>query len=262
MSMALQILNKLTKIGKTALIFGKAHMPAILTGLGVASLVSAVPLAIVGTVKIDDELEERGCYTKEEKHDELDYKLIAKHYWPAATATVLGGACVIFGLTDQMKRTQAIVSALAMKTDELENLHKAIEENASEPKRKKILADADKKQAVQHMKQTDHVETVVEGGVYFIDMWSGSVFQSSFEKIRVAFSDFAYDCMSSDGTECVNQLRYRLGLKPIDIGECMYFNITEEGHSVEPVFGEPFEEEGHDCVPMRYSITPYQGAWS
>lgn len=245
------------KIAKQVFRAAKTHSPAVLTGVGIASMITAIPLTVRGVRKFDALLEETGVEWKE-LGTGMKFKIVGKSFWPAFTVTAIGGASVIGGQATMARRFEAVEGLLIASNEKVETYKKAIQNNLSKNKANAV-EDAVVDEQIKSSIASKSTETiVVDGGVHFIDMYTGDRFVSTFEEVKAAFVDFGYDMMDSDGRASLNQLRYHLGLDECTVGDIVQFCYDHYGHKLEPDFERrpPREINGVVYIPLYYNYDP------
>ena len=255
-----------------AKLFTRQHSPAILTGIGIAGFAAAIPLAISCKRK-SDQLHMEAESEKRAKEDvsiddaeeiALNKKekviIFAKAYWPVGATFAVSTACVILGLRGQMKRTEAVESALVIAQKELYSQRKAIEEELSKTQAQKIIdgAKQDSAQDIISKSDTDSVEKTGYGNTLCVDLWSGRMFRSDIESIRRAFNDLnAQMIESSDYFTPVNDLYFFLGLEPCDVGRYMGWSYPTDYEKIYPNFTSGINETtGEPYLAYDFTIRP------
>ena len=258
-------LTALKKIAKGSLALSKNYAPEILTGVGIAGYLSMVPLTVKAVRGMDEDMKEFGCEFKDLSGSQK-VKTLGKHWWYVAVTYAGSTAAVLCGRNmrvDRLNKQMDVVKTLLVASQgEVETLKNAIDETVSANKKKQIMDKAEE-ETVKRIVKDGNPETIIhEGGVHFIDMWSGTKFVSTFEAVNMAFANFAYDMLNNDGMEVVNQLRFRMGLDAIGAGEYMYFGAPGGDHIEAPQWdksrGNVIEIDGIDYVPIYYTEQPVQ----
>lgn len=146
--------SSVTKIFKNVKTAMNHHSPEILTGLGIAGMVTTVVMAVKATPKALESIEEK----KKEVYDELDpidvpsqalpedvklkpaevVKVTWKHYIPATVTGVASIACIIGASRVNLKRNAALVTAYNLSQTALTEYKEKVVETIGEKKEQKV----------------------------------------------------------------------------------------------------------------------------
>lgn len=136
------------------------HSPEILTGLGLAGMLSAIVLAVKATPKAEELIAER---KDELEVDELTpaetVKAAWKPYIPAAATCVASMTCIIGASGIHYKRNAALASAYAFVDTSLKKYQDKTAEMIGEEKEQEIRAAVAKDEIKQH--PAPKVETIM-----------------------------------------------------------------------------------------------------
>ena len=109
-----------TQMFKTVTKTLSKHGPEILTGMGIAGMITTTVLAVKATPKAIQLIEQK---KQEEQKDELNVTETVKTAWkpyvPAAVTGVCSVACLISGTAVGVKRSAAIATAYQLSTNAL-----------------------------------------------------------------------------------------------------------------------------------------------
>lgn len=219
------------------------HSPEILTGLGIAGMVTTVVLSVKATPKamqlIEDEkkriAEEESCEVEEvEKLTPVNtIKVAWKPYIPAVVTGVASVICLVGANSVHARRNAALFSAYKLSETALLEYKEKVEAVVPEKKvkeiKQKIAEDRVKKAAEDDSKVT--VIVTGEGDTWFFDPWSNTEFQSSKNKLDsaanvlnrrmrdelfVSLSDF-YDEIGLERTATSDSLGWSIDKAYIDV---------------------------------------------
>lgn len=242
----------------------KLNSPAILTGVGIVSFVAAIPLTAAGVRKME-ELKKETDISKLSKKQKA--KMATKCYWKVGVAAAVGTACVIGGQVENSRRLSAVGAAFMASQQELAANKETIRQVLGEKKSKEVNEACAARKA-SDIAASDAPETVVvEGGVHFIDMWSGCKIVTTYESLEAAFKTFAaralHEYCINGEMLCVNDLRELIGFndpKETGMGKMMFWCYDDCHHgdfeNFHPIYDAPVVVNGIHYVPYNYSIEP------
>ena len=202
------------KIGRTGVTFLSKNSTHILTGFGVAGVVSTALLthkaAKLSYSELDPSAEEQP--TKAEFFAEN-----WQHYIPAVLSGTAAIACIIAAHTIDVRRHAALAAAYTLSQEAYSSYRDEIAELLGEDK-----ADNVESSIIERM-QPDAGEapaTIVvgNGDVTFYDPLTGRTFSSSLERVRKVINDLNYDLTRYDGVS-LNDLYSHLGLQQTTLGD-------------------------------------------
>ena len=195
------------------------YSPQILTGIGVAGMITTVVLAVKATPKALELIEDRKEELDADKLTIVDtVKAAWKPYVPAAVTGVLSTVCIIGGNAVGTRRTAALAAAYKISETALHEYKDAIvetvgEEKAKEVKEKVIQNKLDKNPVVEKQ-----IIVTNKGTFLCYDSLSGRYFQSDIETIRKAQNDIN-DYLFSEDYASLNMFYDFLGLEHTRLGE-------------------------------------------
>ena len=166
------------------------YSPQILTGIGVAGMITTVVLAVKATPKALELIEDKKEELDADKLTIVDtVKAAWKPYVPAAVTGVLSTVCIIGGNAVGTRRTAALAAAYKISETALHEYKDAIvetvgEEKAKEVKEKIVQNKLDKNPVVEKQ-----IIVTNKGTFLCYDSLSGRYFQSDIETIRKAQND-------------------------------------------------------------------------
>lgn len=234
-----------------------ARSPEILTGLGIAGMVTMTVLAVKATPKALKKIEE----TKEAKGtDELTVKETVKATWkcyiPAATTGVVSAACLIGASSVHVKRNAALATAYKLSETALTEYRDKVIETIGEKK----------EQVVREKLAQDHIEgnpvsknevlITEKGNTLCYDAFSGRYFKSDIDHIKKAVNEINRR-MLVDMYVSLNELYSEIGLGHISLGDQLGWNVDTK--LIEPYFGSHVAEDGTPCLVIEFNTAPKYG---
>ena len=232
------------------------YSPEILTGIGVAGLITTSIMVGTGTVKAIPKIDR----AKKEKHRDNEpftavdaVKTTWTCYVPAIVTGSISVACIIGASSVNAKRNTALATA-----------YKLSETAFTEYREKVVQTIGDKKeQAVKDQVAKDYVdrnpvtrsEVIItgKGDTLCLDTCFGNYFDSDIEKIKKAINELNRRMMSEMYIS-LNDFYSELGIRTIDIGYDLGWNMDDGMIDID--FSSALADNGKPCLTMTYRIKP------
>lgn len=248
--------SKLSKFLKgTQLILSK-HSPEILTGLGIAGMVTTTILAVKATPKalriIEDYEETILC--DHEKIKPVDaIKLTWKCYIPAAISGSVSIACLICASSVNVRRNAALATAYKLSETALTEYKEKVVETIGE-KKEQVVKDAIAKDKVeQNPVNQQSIIVTGKGDTLCYDSLFGRYFKSDIEKLKKIENDLNRRMRSEDYIS-LNEFYYEVGLDGVGAGYDLGWNI-EKGY-IELEFSSQLASDGTPCLVVGFNTPP------
>lgn len=245
----------LTKIVKNVQKAAKKHSPEILTGLGIAGMVTTVVMAVKATPKamaVIKEAENEG--QEETPFTKVDAVKVAwKCYVPAAIVGIASVGCLIGASSANVRRNAALATAYALSESTLKEYQDKVIEQIGEKKEREVR-DAIAKDHVDRS-PVDNAPIVIteKGNTLCLDKLSGRYFRSDMDTLKKAENELARQ-MRYDSYVSLNEFYDLIGLDHIDIGYDLGWNI-DRGY-IELEFSSQLASDGTPCLVMSYRVAP------
>ena len=228
--------------------------PEILTGVGIAGMLSSVIFAVKATPKamqlVEDELEYNLDATK------MDiFRAAWRPYVPAATTFIFSSACLIGANSINHKRNAAIATACSLSEYALREYRNKVVEVIGEEKEREIR-DAVSRDRVEARPLTSEVIITGNGDVLCFETLSGRYFKSNVDRIEKAMNILNRRVLSENYCS-VNDYYEALGLDPIDVGEELGWN-TDDG-MIELHYSSQLTVDNQPCVVLDPIVMPRHG---
>ena len=238
-------------VGKTM----RSNSPTILTGLGVAGLVTTVVLAVKATPKAMKLIEEYDEYLgyKTTSDPMTTIKVAWKPYIPAmvmGTATI---ACIIGSNSINLRRNAALAGAYSLTETVLKEYQSKVVETIGEKKEQAIKDEIAKDTIKANPVVGKDVINTGFGDTLCFDTLSGRYFYSNMEALRRAQNDINHDLIN-DVWVSLNEAYAKMGLKGIDLGEETGWNVDK---MLEFEFSSHLSETGVPCLVLGYRRLPF-----
>lgn len=230
------------------------YSPQILTGIGIAGVVSTTVLAIKATPKAVRLIEEK----KEEKNDILTPIEVVKTTWkcyiPTAVSMATSITCLICANSVNTKRNAALAAAYKIsETAFIEYKDKVVEtigEKKEKTVREKIAEDK-----VKNNPPTQNTIIMTDSGTeLFLEPVSGRYFKSDMEKIRRIENECNKKMLHDiNGYMSLNDFYDELGLEHSSIGYELGWNSY---NLLEIDYIPQLLEDDKLCVVLEYTTGP------
>ena len=249
--------EKVTKLFKDFHNGLSKHSPEILTGIGIAGMVTTVIFAVQATPKALQLIEEK----KDEEHkDELNaietVKATWKVYVPAAVTGTVAIGCLIGANSVHAKRNAALATAYQLSSTALSDYKEKLIETIGEKKEKVVLDKIAQDKVDKNPVESTNVIITGNGKTLCYDPQFGQYFESSIDDIKRAVTELNYR-MVDQGEEYVslNDFYEELGVERIDVGEELGWNIGRDGKIVVNT-SAAIAKNQTPCVVIHYEVAP------
>ena len=230
------------------------YSPQILTGLGIAGVVTTTVLAIKATPKAVKLVEEEAYERKEELTPMEVVKVTRKCYIPTAVSMATSIACLICANSVNTKRNAALAAAYKIsETAFIEYKDKVVEtigEKKEKTVREKIAEDK-----VKNNPPTQNTIIMTDSGTeLFLEPVSGRYFKSDMEKIRRIENECNKKMLHDiNGYMSLNDFYDELGLEHSSIGYELGWNSY---NLLEIDYIPQLLEDDKLCVVLEYTTGP------
>lgn len=224
----------LDAIYKTAKTFMTKHTPEILTGIGIAGMITTTVLAVKATPTALELIEET--------HDELypldDYKEMPvpiteavkacwKCYLPAVITGVTSTACLIGAVSVSSRRTAALAAAYRLSETNLAEYMEKTLKTVGEKKEKNIHEKISEDRVEQNPVPKSVVVNMEHEGTLFMEPLSKRYFKSDVEVIRRAVNKVNAQILNDiSGYVSLNDFYDELELEHTDLGYDLGWNTS------------------------------------
>lgn len=248
-----------TKLFKNVKVAMTKHSPEILTGLGIAGMITTTVLAVKATPKalllLEDARHEKGeKLTKTEK-----VKAAWKPYVPAAVTGTVSIACLVGASSVNAKRNAALATAYQLSTTALADYKEKVIETIGEKKEKTIREKVAEKKITENPVAKSEIIVTGNGDVTFLDPVSMRYFSSDIEYVRKIINDLNYRMVSGmEGYISLSEFYDEVGLTHTSASDYIGWNLHKDGQlSVDFVASKT--DNGKPCLMLEYMVMPRYG---
>lgn len=243
----------LTKILRNAKIVLSKNSPEILTGIGIAGMVTTTILAVKATPKVLTLIDEAERKKKDTLTISEKVKVAYKPYIPATLIGTASIACLIGASSVNVRRKAALYSAYKLSETALLEYKEKVVETIGEKKEKAIKDKIAKDKIDRNPVSKADVVITERGNTLCYDAMSGRYFRSDIDKIKKAANELNRR-MISEMYISLNEFYAELGLHETSLGDCLGWNVDEG--LIEPYFSSQIAEDGTPCIVIDYLVAP------
>ena len=235
------------------------HSPAILTGIGIAGMVTTTVLAIKATPKAMMLIEER---KNELNVDKLQPVEVVKTCWKPYLPTVITGAaslaCIVGASSVSSKRNAAVMAAYEMSRTAMSEYKDKVVQTIGEKKEQSIRDEIAKDKVAANQPIEQQVILTEAGNTLCYDSISGRYFKSDINKLRKIENELSKR-LRSEMYISLNEFYYEVGLPRIKIGDELGWNINDMNDDIELSFSSQLTSDDTPCLIMDYMVGPRYG---
>lgn len=228
------------------------HSPEILTGIGIAGMVTSTVLAVKATPKAL-----RICEIVKEEQEEpkkLDYvKATWKCYIPSAVTGVVSAACLIGASSVSLKRNAALATAYQISQTALSEYRDKVIETVGEETERVVREKVAEDKVKNNPAPKNEVIMIGTGDFYCLDSISGRYFQSNENKIK-RVENIINNRLINEMYISLNEFYSEIGLPHTSVGDDIGWNI--DNGMVEIFISTIKDDEGRPCLVLDYNIEP------
>lgn len=247
--------TKVTQLFADAKATLSKHSPEILTGIGVAGMITATVLAVKATPKAMWLIEEEKDRLETDKLTALEtVKTAWKPYIPAVVTGAASIACIVGASSVNARRNAALATAYQVSRTALSEYKTKVVETIGE-KKEKVIRDKVAQDKVEKLPVNNTEIFVTEKGeTLFLDPLSQRYFKSDIEKVRKITNDLNYRMMNEMYIS-LNEFYNELGLPGTKMGDDLGWNINTSG-LIEIEFSSQITDDGQPCIVLEYMVEP------
>lgn len=250
----MSVKNILVRTGETL----SKNSPTILTGLGVAGVLSTAILAVKATPKalkvLELEQDRREKYGEPIVIPTLDtVKLCWKLYLPAAAVGLATAGCIVAANTVNLRRNAALAGLYSITETAFKEYQNKVVETIGSNKERKVRDEVNQDRLDRNPSGANQIFITGKGKVLCYDKLCDRYFESDHETIRKAVNDINLELRNSMFVE-LNDLYYAIGLAPSGLGSQVGWEI-DHGYC-EAKFSTGLNENNEPCLVMDFDVYP------
>lgn len=254
-------MSKLFKSIKTAAI---KHSPELLTGIGIAGMVTTTVLAVKATPEALRLIDDRRVELEIESTEDLPAKETVKATWkcyvPAAVTGMVSVACLIGANSVNSKRNAALAAAYNLSTTAFAEYKEQVVNTIGEKKerivRDKVAEERVKKEPVNN----SAIIMTNNGNTRCFDTITKRRFTSDIEKIKRIVNELNARMIDGEDYISLNDFYYELGLDGVGIGDDLGWSLRDGRKGLIKLdFSAQLDDDGTPCIVIDYTVAPTRG---
>lgn len=230
------------------------HSPEILTGIGIAGMITTTVLAVKATPKALMLLED-ARYVKGSTLKPVEkVKAAWKPYIPAVVTGTVSIGCLIGANSVHARRTTALAAAYRLSETALSEYREKVVETLGEKKEKAVREKISKDRVERQPVSTSEVYITNKGDTLFLDPLSQRYFKSDIELIRKAENNLNKQMLQDiSGYVSLNDFYGEIDLSYTDVGYDIGWNTDK---LIDLDFHPVMTEDGRPCLAIDYIVPP------
>ena len=251
------------------------HSPEIMTGIGIAGMITTTVLAVKATPKalmlidnkkqeIFDELDPSEVPDNNTNYKDLQLKPIEvvkvawKPYIPAAVTCVASVTCLIGASSVNAKRNAALATAYELSKTALTEYKEKVVETIGDEKEKVVREKVSEERIKKNPITKNEIIMTDYGDTQFYETLSGRYFKSDIEQIKKVVNYLNKDMLRDMfGTISLNEFYDELELERIDLGDELGWRVDKG--PIEIDFTSKIADNGKPCIVLDYINAPHYG---
>lgn len=233
------------------------HAPEILTGIGVAGMITTTVLAVRATPKALRLIEEK---KKEAQVDKLTPVEVVKTTWkcyiPATIAGVTSAACLIGSCSVSTSRNATLAAAYKLSETALLEYQNKVVETIGEKQEKVVREKLDKDKVEKNPVSKSEVIVTKKGNTLCMDGYSKRYFESDIEEVAKAINRLNA-ALVRDGDVCLNDFYDELNMEHSEVGDNVGWNANRIGRDlIELEKSAQISDDGRPCIVVNLYPRP------
>ena len=230
------------------------HSPEILTGIGIAGMITTTVLAVKATPKAIKLIEAEKRVKHVDTLSPIDtVKTAWKCYIPAAITGASSIACLIGSNAINVKRNAALTTVYTLSEVARNEYREKVLETLGEKKERAIKEKVDAERIKKDPVSKKEVIITDKGTTLCYDHVFGRYFKSDIDLINRAMTKINREIVINMYAS-LNDFYAELGLSPVEMGYDLGWNIDDGTIEREP--SSQLADDGTPCLVIDYSIQP------
>lgn len=249
----------LDQLVRTTSIFVNRNSTTILTGFGIAGVVTTALLASKGTVQamnaiFHEELKTGTASDRNQRYKER-FAISWKFYIPAVSVGAVTIACIVGAHSIGAKKNAALASAYTLVNKAFGDYKGEVIERLGERKAQEITDSVVDKQIQQ---QPTSLVVLGDGDMLCWDAMTARYFESSPEKIRRAENQLNAQLLHGEQGVSINDLYSLLGLEHTAMGDDMGWN---DQYLLDIGLSSHLTPDERPALAMTFTMPPFPKYW-
>lgn len=228
------------------------HSPEILTGLGIAGMITSAILAVRATPKALDLIFEKEYEVKRELTKKETVKIAWKLYIPAVVTGAASTACLIGANSVNCKRNAALAAAYTLTDTAFREYKEQVVESLGEKKERAVLDKVAEKQ-VKENPVNNEIIVPGKGPSLCLEPLSMRYFNTDFNSVVAAGNKLNTTMINHMGEGTINDFYDLLDLPHTEVGDYMGWTVD---HQIEIHPSSTIAENGEPALVIVYDNPP------
>lgn len=244
----------LSSIAKSVRTVINKRSPEILTGIGIAGMITTSVLAVRATPKaliIIEEKKDEECVDKLTPVETM--KAAWSCYIPAALTGAVSVACLIGASSVNVRRNAALATAYTLSESALKEYQEKVIETIGEKKEQSVRDSIAQDRLDRDPVSSREVIITERGNTLCYDVTSGRYFKSDIDKLKKAENELNRR-MRDEMYISLNDFYYEIGINYTSVGDDLGWNI-DHGY-IDLQFTSRLADEGTPCLVIDYQVAP------
>lgn len=204
-------------------IFTRKRGPDILTGIGIAGMFSAGAMAVRATPKALDIIEKAKAESEQPTTIEI-VKATWTCYIPSVALGILSAGCLLGASSANVRRNTALATAYSLSESAFKEYQTKVVEHIGERKEKGVRDAVAQDQLQRNPVTTREVFITGKGNTLWYDPLIDRYFRFDVDRLKKIENELNRR-MRTDMCISLNDLYYEIGLKEVDLGNALGWNI-------------------------------------
>ena len=233
----------------------KKRSPEILTGVGIAGMVTSTIFAVKATPKALMLIEERKLDLNTDHISKVEaVKTVWPCYIPTVALSVASVACLVGASTINFRRNAALAAAYALSESTLKDYQEKVIETIGDKKSREVRDAIAKGKLEENPYDGNEVIVTNREDTLCYEPLSGRYFRSNIDKIKRALNELNR-MMLNDSYISLNDFYLEVGLGETKIGEDLGWRI-DSGSLIDIHFSTHLAGNGEPCLVIDFITAP------
>lgn len=239
------------------------HSPELLTGIGIAGMITTTILAVRATPKALTLIESKKEELQLDPDDNLTpvetVKATWKCYIPAAITGVTSIACLVGASSVNARRNAALATAYNLSATALSEYKEKVVETIGEKKEREIRDKIAEEKLEKNPVNSSTIVMTSKGNTRFMDAITKRRFTSDIETINQIVNRLNRRMVNGEDYISLNEFYYELGLEGCDVGDELGWNVARGLIELPDPPHAIVDTDGVPCIVLEYQIAPKRG---
>ena len=237
------------------------HSPEILTGLGIAGMITSSVLAVKATPKALELVKERKEELDYEETDKLPVSETVKAAWKCYIPAVVTGAtsivCLIGASSVNLRRNAALTAAYNLSATALAEYKDKVIETVGEKKEREIRDKVAEERINKNPANQSAIIVTGNGNTRCFDTITKRRFVSDIETMNKIVNELNKRMINGEDYISLNEFYYEIGLDSCLVGDELGWNVRE--NLIELDYSAQIDTDGVPCIVVDYMYPPVRG---